>query len=172
MKLSISPILTLASVVNVLSLTTSAANTNNLTHDHELSRGRLPIPAAANMTNVIHNHQLFQGRLPDPALFGLEGYVPLSTVGHNPEPGTKIYPDLAHAQVRGPHGDFMWERHGIPSYLATTLDLPMGEVMANSYRIVPTAGSSDGEGESKAIYKVVKEGNDPVVEWKPQGCEL
>lgn len=100
------------------------------------------LAVASADSNVKHNHALFNGILPPPAVFGLHGYVPLSKAGHEVPEGTKIYADLANANGTGPHVDFIWMRHGIPSYLTTKLNLSRESVEQNHYRIVMVEGAA------------------------------
>ncbi|SJX65908.1 uncharacterized protein SRS1_16461 [Sporisorium reilianum f. sp. reilianum] len=116
--------------------------------------------APTNATNVDDNHRLFSGKMPHPSVFGLTGYVPLSSVGEHADADMQTYPDMANAEGTGSFVDYSWKLHGIPSYLYTSLKLSSADLERNNYRIEE---SREVRSDSDAVggcgqYKVVRTG--------------
>lgn len=101
------------------------------------------LAVATSDSNVKHNRDLFNGVLPPPELFGLHGRVPLSQASAEVTGDHTVYPDLANADGTGPHRDYAWMLHGIPSYLITNKNLSRESLEQNHYKIVQIEGSPD-----------------------------
>ena len=99
----------------------------------------------------------FRARCRIPPVFGLAGFVPLSTVPAGVGENVKVYPDLANAKGIGSHVDFTWKLHGIPSYVYSSFKLSKVDLEKNNYRIVASVNvKDDSEVIGGAQYKVVR----------------
>lgn len=130
---------------------------------------RCVLSTATSATNVADNHRLFSGQYPPPEAFGFTDYTPGTEVPEGAA-DVKVWPNLANAEGTGPHVDYLWIHHGVPSYLDGKLNLSHSDLMHNNYRIVENIGPESDSDTVQGKYKVIRTGPPTAVLEKRTQC--